>query len=192
MSSIGIEDQVVVLTQWGCKWISYAFDKLVNGSQIDQCAVKLMDKLETTNENPEEYVEEHIVTLKKEVKDHTGLVSTPVNNVKKSHKLKKGCRSKFAMALAKEAYLKFGRRPINEANEIVTRKWMVKYLEKFSDLRTADKILAVDRALFLSFVPTIVYNNMHVVANSSPVSKMVSGVTTSFGKVFSVRGTLSK
>lgn len=135
------------------------------------------------------YVEEHEVRLTKTV-TCGDVVETPVDNIRKTTKLAKGKRSKFAMSLAKEAYLKFGRRPVSEANALVTRKWMVKFLEgaEYKDLRTCDKVIAVDRALYLSFVPTIVYNNMRTVAEDKAFVGRVDGSTTSFGRIFSLVG----
>lgn len=180
-------EQVIVLTKWACKWVKFAYDRLVHGSDVDQYAKKLLVELDACEESPIEYVEEHIVTLTKTVKCK-GLINTPLCNVKKTRRLVKGKRSQFAMCLAKEAYLKFGTRPLNEANTLVTRKYLVKYLEQedYHDLRTCDKVLAIDRALFLSFVPTIVFNDMKVISENSSFASRISGATTSFGKVFSL------
>jgi hypothetical protein len=180
-------EQVVVLSKWACKWVKFAYDRLVNGSDVHQYAEKLLVELDACEESPIQFVEEHIVTLTKTV-ECAGKVETPVSNVKKTRRLVKGKRSKFATCLAKEAYLKFGKRPMNDANILVTRKYMVKYLEQpdYADMRTCDKVLAIDRALFLSFVPTIVYNNMRVASEDSSIAKRISGATTSFGKIFSL------
>jgi hypothetical protein len=188
MSNID-SDQIIVLSKWAVKWVRFAFDRLVNGSDVHQYAVKLLDELDACESSPIEFVEEHVVTLTKTVKCK-GLIQTPLQNVKKTARLVKGKRSVFAMCLAKEAYLKFGKRPLNDANLIVTRKWLVKFLEQedYKDLRTNDRVLAIDRALFLSFVPTIVYNNMKVVAEDQLVQSRIAGSLTSFGKVFSLGG----
>jgi hypothetical protein len=180
-------EQVVVLSKWACKWVKFAYDRLVNGSDVHQYAAKLLVELDACEESPIEFVEEHVVTLTKTV-ECKGKIVTPINNIKKTRRLVKGKRSKFAMCLAKEAYLKFGKRPMNDANILVTRKYMVKFLEQsdYVDMRTCDKVLAIDRALFLSFVPTIVYNNMKVASEDSSIVKRISGATTSFGKVFSL------
>lgn len=186
-------EQVIVLSKWAVKWVKFAYDRLMNGSEVHQYAEKLLVELDACEESPIEYVEEHVVTLTKTVKCK-GLIQTPINNIKKTRRLVKGKRSRFAMCLAKEAYLKFGKRPLNEANTLVTRKYLVKFLEQedYADLRTVDKILAIDRALFLSFVPTIVFNDMKVVAEEKTVQNRMSGMTTSFGKVFSFGGTTSQ
>jgi hypothetical protein len=143
----------------------------------------LVGELDACNDEPDKFVEEHIVTLTKTVDGKVAL-----QNTKRTKRLVKGKRSKFAMSLAKLAYLKFGRRPMVEANLLVTRKWLVKALEdkKYADLRTADKCLAIDRALFLSFVPTMAYNNMRVVMEDDSVVNRLTGAATRFGKVFSL------
>jgi hypothetical protein len=135
-----------------------------------------------------------VVTHQKTIvsNDEFGLSKTTMvfDNKKVTKRIRKGKRSSFAMSLAKLAYLKFGQRPINSANELVTRKWLVKQLdqEKYVDMRTTDKALAIDRAIFLSFIPTIAYNNMKLISKSKTVVDRVDGAITSFGRIFSVRG----
>lgn len=196
MASLGIESDVVELTKWGCRWVSYGLDYLLNGGEVHQVAVKLLDALEKEPNAPEHYLETHEVVHRKTVTKVTDTdIGTDVvkdvvfDNVKVTKRIVKRGRSKFAMSLAKQAYLKFGKREITPANELVTRKWMVKYLEgkEFADMRVADKVLAIDRAIFLSFVPTMVYNDMKVVMADKASKNMISGVTTSFGRIFSVR-----
>ena len=185
------QENLIVLRNWGCKWIKYAYDRLVNGSDVHQYANKMLTELENTTVSPSSVLQFEETSFTKTV-EIDGEKKTLIENHTKSVRIQKGGRSKFAMALAKEAYLKFGARPLTQANTLVTRKWLVKYLEgvQFKDMRTCDKIIAIDRAMFLSFVPTIVHNNMRVAAQDSAIVKMMSGVTTSFGKVFSVMGTL--
>lgn len=103
--------------------------------------------------------------------------------------LKKGNRSRFAASVAKLAYNKFGERPMSEANLLVTRKWLQKLLEDgdYKDLRTVDKNLAIDRALFLSFVPTNDFRKMKLAISTRAWEKRVdnAGVFGGvFGKVF--------
>lgn len=91
-------------------------------------------------------------------------------------RLAKRQRSNFAAAIAKVAYNKFGERPMSSANILVTRKWLQKYLEDgFKDLRTCDKNLAIDRALFLSFVPTKDFLRMRIVMETAEAEKRMSG-----------------
>jgi hypothetical protein len=83
------------------------------------------------------------------------------DNVTRTKRIKRGRRTKFALALAKRAYLKFGARDVSPANILVVRKWIGKMLEEpaYKDLRTCDKAIALDRATFLSFIPTMAWNN---------------------------------
>lgn len=184
-------DQAIVLSRWGYKWIKFAFDRLVNGSDVHQYAGKLLRELEATTDSPSDFLVVEEVEFKK-TSIAEGETKTVIHNVKRTAKIKKGGRSRFAMALAKEAYLKFGARPFTQANTLVTRKWLTKALEggKYADMRTCDKIIAIDRAMFLSFVPTIVHNNMRVAMQDDTICGMISGKVHQFGKVFSVMGTL--
>ena len=83
------------------------------------------------------------------------------DNQKTTKRIKRGRRTKFSLALAKKAYVKFGAREVSQANILVVRKWIGKMLEEpeFKDLRTCDKAIALDRATFLSFIPTMAWNN---------------------------------
>jgi len=99
-------------------------------------------------------------------------------------RLVRGRRSSFAASLAKVAYNKFGERPMSPANLMVTRKWIQKYLEEhFKDLRTSDKNIAIDRALFLSFVPTKEFLKMRVLIATKEAESRMSGQSV-FGKIF--------
>jgi len=60
---------------------------------------------------------------------------------------------KIAYALANEAYLKYGERKKSEANLLITRKWMYETI-KVKDLRTKEKLVVIDIALPLSFLPS--------------------------------------
>lgn len=150
-------DQYIVLTRWGCKWIKFACNYLVYGGPADVFAKSILNTFDNVAEDPIEYVEDHTTEWKKMVINVKNEEPISVNRVVK-HKLvlKKGRRSMFSASLAKLAYNKFGQRPVSDANVLVTRKWLQKYLEEpmYKDLRTCDKNLAIDRALFLSFVPT--------------------------------------
>lgn len=117
--------------------------------------------------------------------------STESNNVVKqvvsrkvTQTIRKKQRSNFSAAVAKSAYNKFGERPMSAANILVTRKWLQKYLsDQFKDLRTCDKNLAIDRALFLSFVPTKDFLNMRIVMETKAMEDRMKG-STWFGRVF--------
>jgi len=112
---------------------------------------------------------------------------------KKTARIVKGNRSKFAMAVAKKAYNKFGNRKMTEANMLVTRKWLQKYLDdaKFCDLRTVDKNVAIDRALFLSFVPTAAFHQARKVMDTKVANEAVTGEKSLFGRVFRIQRSTS-
>jgi len=96
-------------------------------------------------------------------------------------------RSNFAAAVSKKAYNKFGERPMTPANILVTRKWLQKYLEdQFKDLRTCDKNIAIDRALFLSFVPTKDFLKMRVLMETQAAGERMRE-TNFVGKIFQLR-----
>jgi hypothetical protein len=59
-----------------------------------------------------------------------------------------------ANAVALHAYLKFGKRPKTDANVMITRKFVSDLLMDRTDLRLRDKVELMDRAVFLSFVPS--------------------------------------
>lgn len=154
----------IVITAWGANWIGRTWNLWRNGGPAGTYATELLNILDGVDEEPEELVETHIKEETKQVivtkRDGNGnFVEDVVVEQKRCRmvkKLKKGKRSVFAASVAKQAYNKFGERPYSEANVLVTRKWLQKFFDdaKFTDLRTVDKNTAIDRALFLSFVPT--------------------------------------
>jgi len=157
-------DKVIHVTKWGAQWLGKAWNIWRDGGMPGVYAKRILETLDAVTEDPCEFVEDHvkedIKTVLTPVKDDKGrfvehVVSREVRK-KVTKKLRKGGRSKFAAAVAKMAYNKFGERSYTQANVLVTRSWIQKYLEgdSFKDLRTVDKNIAIDRALFLSFVPT--------------------------------------
>lgn len=159
-----VADRTIVITQWGANWVGRAWKLWRNGGPSGVYAQNLLRQLDAVEQEPEEFVETHtreeIKTVIVPKKDKNGkFIKDEIDRqvrVKIVKKLRKGQRSNFAAAVAKQAYNKFGERPYSEANVLVTRRWLQKYFDdaKFTDLRTVDKNNAIDRALFLSFVPT--------------------------------------
>lgn len=185
-----IGEETVVLTVWGAKWVKHVWDFWRLGGSAGEFAADALQTLDAVEDEPEDFIEEHKTEHRKMVKDVNG-VRTIFDNVKITKRLRKGKRSCFAAAVAKQAYLKFGERPMSEANILVTRKWIAKYLEdvKFKDLRTCDKTIAIDRALFLSFVPTREFGRMKLAVASRPWEQRVvenNSFPGFFGKVFGV------
>jgi hypothetical protein len=201
MSNPGlIAEPAVVLTKWGVKWLKFVFTELIpeytkdlfSGGYKERIAARVVKEFDETGE-ADDLVEIHTYT-----KSHTVVVAGETTrdetNTTVASKLVKGKRTKFALALAKEAYLKFGNRKFDEANCLVTRKWLNKFLEgdKFKDLRTCDKINAIDRALFLSFVPTEEFKQMKLVMQSKTMDARINEVKTVYGRVFRLQpGTLA-
>lgn len=178
-------EQYVVLTKWGIKWLRFACDYALKGGKAERFAKDVLKTFDGVEEEPSAYVDTHVTTIEQRVEDHTSLTTSrrEVKHVRKV--LKKGLRSAFAASVAKVAYNKFGERKMTEANLLVTRKWIAKYLdeEKYKDLRTCDKNLAIDRALFLSFLPTRDFQAMKI-ATTTNAWKDRADAEGVFGKIF--------
>jgi hypothetical protein len=187
MSTIPHED-ALELTKWGAKWIKFVWGRAVSGSSSTQIARTMIKEFDTIVEEPQDFVVQQTYTEEKCTQVGT---SIPVfeKKTRTTHTLAKGHRSRFAMAVAKKAYNKFGRRPVSQANLLVTRKWIQKYMEEaFKDLRTADKNVAIDRALFLSFVPTLDYNRLAKLMENDVFTDRIDNKPESFwGKVFTLK-----
>jgi len=185
------EDPIIVLSRWGCKWLKFAFDYIVKGDRANQLATHMLKEFDATNEDPSVYLQTHVLEeVKTEItKDEKTGKQQVVDSrrLRRVEKLAKGRRSRFAVAVAKVAYNKFGQRPLSEANLLVTRKWIQKYLEEtFKDLRVCDKNLAIDRALFLSFVPTKDFHKCRLMMMSSVMESRLNG-KSAFGRIFRIR-----
>jgi hypothetical protein len=180
-----LHEPYVEITKWGFKWIRFAYNYVLEGGPADKFANDIIKTFDDVAEDPLDYVETHVYTNEHRVVDKQKCV-IKASEVKKQKKvLAKGKRSAFAASVAKIAYNKFGERKMSDANILVTRKWIAKYLEEpeFKDLRVCDKNLAIDRALFLSFIPTNDFRAMKLALGTSAWSNRVdaNGV---FGKIF--------
>lgn len=69
----------------------------------------------------------------------------------------------LAQSLADGARYKFGYRPQNPANLLITRKWMFDELSVYKDLRAVDGADIIDAALYTSFLPSNVLRDMNEV-----------------------------
>jgi len=188
-SSTGIPaDDVIALTKWGAKWLRYAFDFAVGNGPEQVAARGLVNAFDKSTTDASEFIVERVTSLSviergRPRSSEEGWEIVPavpkvlVENVKKTTRVRKGNRSHFAMALGKRAYVKFGARPVSEANVIVTRKWLLKVIEdEFKDLRDCDKAIALDRATFLSFIPTMSHNNYKFIFNGkNEVTRRIGG-----------------
>jgi len=168
-----VED-IVYLTNWGKKWLKYSWHLVSIGGSAERFAKSVIDKIDEINEEPEEFLVKHTYTASHTIEEFDGIPVVEMR-MRSTRKIRTGNRSNFAAAVSKHAYLKFGNRKMTEANILVTRKWIVKYLEddKFKDMRTVDKALAVDRALFLSFVPSDEFRRMRLAVTTKQWEKRV-------------------
>lgn len=182
-------EQVVVLTKWGVKWLRFAWDLAVNGNKKEQVTKAMIKQLDAVEEDPECFVDAHVYTSTHVIHNSVDGAVTVGEVQRRKKVLRKGKRTAFAASVAQIAYNKFGERPMSEANILVTRKWLQKYLDspEYKDLRTCDKNLAIDRALFLSFVPTDSFRAMKL-ATTTNAWKDRCDANTVFGKVFRLVG----
>jgi hypothetical protein len=81
---------------------------------------------------------------------------------------------RIACSLAWEAYEKFGHRVRSEANLLITRKFMLDQLKEFKDLRACDRSGIIDRALYLSFLPSLTLQEMNVIDRTSAFNRRSS------------------
>jgi len=178
-------NQYIVITKWGIKWLKFACDYAINGGPAKKFANDILQTFDGVEEDPHAYVDTHITSVERRIVN-SGQMTLKATEVKKVKKvLKKGLRSAFAASVAKVAYNKFGERKMTEANILVTRKWLAKYLseDEFKDLRICDKNLAIDRALFLSFIPTKDFQAMRLATATSVWKDRTSGDSV-FGRIF--------
>lgn len=152
-------------------------------TKVEKGSMRDASKIDNTNT----LTSEMEASVTEEMKYEEDVARTVISR-KVSQKLMKGKRSNFAAAVAKKAYNKFGERVMSPANIMVTRKWIQKYLEdSFKDLRTCDKNLAIDRALFLSFVPTKDFLKMRIILDTSAAQQRMEGGNL-FGRIFRLAG----
>jgi hypothetical protein len=180
-------DDVIALTKWGAKWLRYAFDFAVGNGPEQVMARGLVHAFDKSTTDANEFIVDRVtaltVTESSRPRSEGGWEIVPavpkvlVENVKRTTRVRKGNRSHFAMALGKRAYVKFGARPVSEANVIVTRKWLLKVIEEeFKDLRDCDKAIALDRSTFLSFIPTMSHNNYKFIFHGkNDVTRRIDG-----------------
>jgi hypothetical protein len=177
--------QILVLTKWGSRWLRHAWNIVVEGSRRDQVAKALLNNLDAEKGDPEQYVDAHVYESTHTI-FNSASGTKEVGKVRRSKAvLQKGRRSNFSACIAQLAYNKFGERKMSEANILVTRKWIQKLLEepKYKDLRVCDKNIAIDRALFLSFVPTDAFRMMKLVVDTKTWKSRCDNENV-FGKVF--------
>lgn len=149
---------VCVITKWGVEWLKRA---LFGDISVKKFTKQLIHDLDVEDKDPSEYLEVHSYTREHVVRQDGKIVKIE-KDVRTKSVITKGKRSRFASSIAHQAYNKFGARAMTEANVLVTRRWIQKLLAEpqYGDLRTVDKNIAIDRALFLSFIPTNDFRQM--------------------------------
>jgi len=174
-----------VILNWGVEWMRRA---LFGDIRVEEFTTDLVRSLDVESNDPMDYVETHTY-----VNEHVVVVQGEKQRVERIARtkkvLRKGKRSNFAACIAHEAYNKFGARPMTEANVLVTRRWLQKLLSdpQYKDLRMVDRNIAIDRALFLSFVPSNEFRQMKIAIASRAWQKRVDpkGLLGGlFGKAF--------
>jgi hypothetical protein len=170
MSHLARVEDVVYLSRWGQRWLKHAWNIVVAGGPAERLARSVLGKFDEVTCEPLDYTATHIYENTHTVLNYADPDATAIQSVVREKKvILKGQRSKFSAAVAKLAYNKFGERPMSEANLLVTRRWIQKLLEgnEYKDLRTVDKNIAIDRALFLSFVPTKDFQKMRMILTTA-------------------------
>lgn len=81
-------------------------------------------------------------------------------------RIRKDNMTQIAYGLADEAFLFFGTRNKNKANDIITRKWMRDHISKFDSLRAKDKSTIIEMALTLSYVAPVIASQMRDIVDS--------------------------
>lgn len=147
------ENPFVTITVFCQKWLHKVFG--VKKSQLqdkENLRHVICDAVENACERAEDYIEEHIETHRK-VTYVDGQAVERIVSRKKSARIAKGSRSRFAGSLAQRVKVKFGNLKYVEANRLMVHRWLSKVVEdEFKDLRTCDKVLALERATFMAFV----------------------------------------
>lgn len=177
--------QLLIITKWGVNWLKHAWGIAVHGSSRTRLATNVIKQLDGERGDPEQYVDVHVYESSHKVFNKMSGEETVGTVERRKVVLRKGRRSNFSACIAQLAYNKFGERKMSEANVIVTRKWIAKLLEepKYKDLRVCDKNIAIDRALFLSFVPTNEFRKMKMAVETAAWKDRCSNESV-FGKVF--------
>lgn len=109
--------------------------------------------------NHEEEAQPDLAEVVEEVIQEGELVATPDERVRVRVRPQQAKR--IASALAYAAYYEFGARERNEAELLVTRKYMRDLLREHKSLRDRDAASIIDTALYLSFLPSAALRDMN-------------------------------
>lgn len=147
------ENPFVTVTAFCQKWLSKVFG--VKKSQLhdkENLRHVICNAVDSAHEDPLDYTEDH-KEYRKLVTYENGQATERVVKRRKTTRIVKGNRSKFAGSLAQRVKVKFGNLKYIEANRLMVHRWLSKVVEEeFKDLRTVDKVLALERATFMAFV----------------------------------------
>jgi hypothetical protein len=147
------ENPFVTVTAFCQKWLSKVFG--VKKSQLhdkENLRHVICNAVDSAHDDPLDYVEDHAES-RKLVTYRNGQATERIVSQKKTTRIVKGNRSKFAGSLAQRVKVKFGNLKYIEANRLMVHRWLSKVVEEeFKDLRTVDKVLALERATFMAFV----------------------------------------
>jgi len=165
------ENAFVAITVFCQTWLCKAFGLSKREStQADILRETICAAVEEAHVDANDYVEEHIDTSVKNTYNN-GEVTQIVTRVRKTSRLVKGNRSKFAGSLAQRIKVKFGTLKYTEANRIMVHRWLSKIVEEeFKDLRTVDKVLALERATFMAFIVSEDYARFKVLFEDGKMS----------------------
>nr|UHS72013.1 MAG: hypothetical protein [Tombusviridae sp.] len=147
------ENPFVSITVFCQKWFQKAFGLgKKESTEIEVLKQVVTSAMEEAHEDPVDYVETHIDTSTRTTYNN-GEAVVEVTRQRKTQRLVKGNRSKFAASLAQLVKVKFGSLKYTEANRLMVHRWLSKFVdETYADLRTVDKVLALERATFMSFI----------------------------------------
>ena len=164
------ENPFVAITVFCQTWLRKAFG--LSKRECTQAEVlrhTILAAVEEAHPDPCDYTETHLDTTTKVTFDAGEPVVRLVRR-RQSMRLVKGNRSKFAGALAQRVKVKFGTMKYTEANRLVVHRWLSGLVEEeFKDLRTCDKVLALERATFMAFVVSEDFLRYKVLFESEPM-----------------------
>nr|UHS72380.1 MAG: hypothetical protein [Tombusviridae sp.] len=161
---------VVHITKFCQTWFRKAFRlPQEDTTKVEVLRETVLMAMEEAHEDPRDYVETHLSQATKTTY-YKGLSKTEVLRTRTSERLVKGYRSKFAASLAQEVKLKFSTLKYTEANRLMVARWLSNHIaENFKDLRTVDKVLAMERATFMAFLVSDDFARFKVLFETEPI-----------------------
>jgi hypothetical protein len=157
------ENPFVSVTLFCQRWFIKAFGLSKEDVRRKECLKRVVvEAVEAACDDPIDYTEEHTDESVKTTYEN-GVASSTVVRKKSRRRITKGYRSMFAASLSLKVKIKFGALKYNEANRIMVHRWLSGVVEEeYPDLRNCDKVLALERATFMSFVVSADYARFNV------------------------------